>query len=526
MQSDIPKAIAKNKSPIAFGYSEKAPVLVGNKAEGFIKTQDLSEQVTRKVAGSTFFKNSIMQPAHPGRVKDIGDVVTTATAFAVKGKLPIDKDVISFVNSSVKKFHLNSEYPKFDKNVMSDPVFKFIHENQRLPTLKEVPELNSVKVSDKVLLYESKPAEAIKTGNPIIDNAINRGQARNGLIREPVNDILTRKNELARDTGTKKQDISDILTSSKKRDVLGTKEDITGYGTKQERSTSRRISDVFGTKRESSPRQNRISELFGSKREASPRQRSGLVERDVSESIGYHRASDTKIKSPSPATRTGGRNTNNPILQIISGNKNQYSMSSGGGISRRTFDRSTIPAINTSKQVPGSPTWSNPLSPSPGSTISPSPKLNFGDLFSPSPSPSPSPKSKSPSPTISPSPKTKSSSPLPSPSPKNKSPSPSPSPSPGPTNPIPTDSREIPIIVPRAQKARNTRLQQTPNEIKKRKSDTKRSWRLAGLLSSDKLVSKTKVAGFVESVKSSYSVKRKGDIQDMVRRSSAKPKLR
>ena len=196
--SGNPITASKDKSEIAFGYESKKPVLVGNKEEGFIKTQNLAEQLTRKVAGSTQFHDNIIQPVHSGRIKDILDTTTSATAFAVVKKLPLEKDIVNFVNKSTEKFTPSEEdiqlaktlegkraetleekkaamNAAFGETVANDPVFSFIRENQRLPTLEEAPELAKVDVSDKTLLYSSKSAKAIETGNPLVDDLVNRG---------------------------------------------------------------------------------------------------------------------------------------------------------------------------------------------------------------------------------------------------------------------------------------------------------------------------------------------------------------
>lgn len=195
--SSNPITASKDKSTIAFGYESKKPVLVGNKEEGFIKTQNLAEQLTRKVAGSTQFHDNIIQPVHSGRIKDILDTTTSATAFAVVKNLPLEKDIVNFVNKSTEKFTPSKEdieiakalegkraetleekkaamNAAFGETVANDPVFSFIRENQRLPTLEEAPELAKVSVSDKQLLYSSKKAEAIDTGNSLVDELVNR----------------------------------------------------------------------------------------------------------------------------------------------------------------------------------------------------------------------------------------------------------------------------------------------------------------------------------------------------------------
>ncbi len=463
--SYITKA-SKGKSEIAFGYNEKPAVLVGSKAEGFIKTQDLSEQVTRKVAGSTFLKETTLQPAHPNRVKDILDATTSSTAFAVKGNVPIERDIVTFVNSASKKFtpsekdielvelvkkkefkpetdaekkavDLAKTKVNFQEKVANDPVFKFIRENQRLPTLKEAPTLN-IEISDKVLLFE-KAANKARKGN---DNR---------------------------------------LTERKNIDTLTTRRD-----------------DAFGREKSTS-----VGGLY-----------SGRV-RGAGEMIGY--SNKQKSTSPKPAfvvrnTDTYSRNITNQKSEIPTAIYSRRSTSTNPtniistSQSRKNpiaANRSPSPTRNTASG------WGDVISPSPSSSqksprISPSPSVT-SKSSSPSPSvKSPSPKGKSPSPGIT------SPSPTISPSPGTKSPSPSPisspSPNPGTISPSPTS----PSPSPKRKKGKDGTIRDYRKEEKEKdEKDSRQSLRGAALFSSDKLVSKTKVAGFRDSIQSTNSTKRK-----------------
>lgn len=152
--TDVPVAVSSGspapttrpgESEIAFGYESRKPVIVDADNGKFVKTQALAEQLTRKVAGSTFLENKELVPQHIGRYKDIQDTITTATAFGVKGKVPIEKDVVSFVNSAYKKFDNVPRYNEKTKQVeipfdtvKQDPLVEFIHIHQRLPTEAEL----------------------------------------------------------------------------------------------------------------------------------------------------------------------------------------------------------------------------------------------------------------------------------------------------------------------------------------------------------------------------------------------------
>jgi hypothetical protein len=224
-----PEPIAKKgKSEIAFGYNSREPITIGSKKTGFIKTQSLAEQVTRKIAGSTIFADNKLGPAHPGRYKDIADTITTATAFAVNGKLPIAKDIIKFTNTAYDKFYdrevLNgvskSMAKPFNEKVASDPVVDFIHRNQRLPTVEELqglsPELSTVGASDQAVLYSSKPAALSKTGNGIVDATINESLGREKPTAGDIfkkNEVSPKSQKLTADDIFKKSNIN--LTSQK-----------------------------------------------------------------------------------------------------------------------------------------------------------------------------------------------------------------------------------------------------------------------------------------------------------------------
>jgi hypothetical protein len=576
LQSDMPRAIAKDKSPIAFGYTDKPSVLVGNKAEGFIKTQDLSEQVVRKVAGSTFFKDNIMQPAHKNRVKDILDTTTTATAFAVKGKLGIGKDIITFVNSASEKFTPSEkdialvesikkkEYKpetaaekkaadlakmkvNFAEKVATDPVFKFIYENQRLPTLKEVPSLNDVAVSDKKLLYESKASAAnektVKTGNPMIDGMIN-GVGR-GLTRAQDMTALT-NNRLSELFGEKGAFSKSLIKNESASMSLAKHEDIASLIRKQELTpVDSNTGELISTRR-ASPRVQKLSGEIKTRSqvqkftprekliniEKSPAQRFTGIEKSAgftrSEKSPWFSGSKTEASpsfsagvrgSPNISTRYGintnaGTSRLGDMLGMNTGWVSEQSSGNNNPSSHRTFDRSGMGAGSSLKQTAASPSWTSPSDIKPVPQISPSPKTN--KIGQESPTPMSSKSSPSPIPSSSDS----SVSPLPIPKDKSHGISPNPSPSPSPTPDfIPSFEKPTPIpIIPTSRKWRKTREIRNPNEIKKKRSDSQKGWHPGLLISSDKLVSRTKVAKFVESVKSVNAVKRKESVANMVKK--------
>jgi len=173
-ESDSPVPSKKlDSSEIAFGYNSRKPVKIENNK---IKIQDLKEQMTRKVAGATQLRDGILQPAHPGRVKDIGDTITMGAAFAIKGKAPIERDVINFTEAAFKKWGSGKDpmskafqeaYMGKGKNGKTDPVVSFIHENKKLPTEAEL--LNLRKDTPDILsteIYYSKYSKKGKSPKP------------------------------------------------------------------------------------------------------------------------------------------------------------------------------------------------------------------------------------------------------------------------------------------------------------------------------------------------------------------------
>ncbi|MDQ1252182.1 MAG: hypothetical protein QG646_1300, partial [Euryarchaeota archaeon] len=128
------------KSEIAFGYNSQKPLSIEG---GKLKIQTLQEQMSRKIAGSTMYKTGKLEPAHKNRIKDPLDVITMGTAFAVKDKVPIEKDLVTFTNAAFEKWGGKSKDPfsaAFNEKVASDPLVKFIHEKQRLPSETEATE--------------------------------------------------------------------------------------------------------------------------------------------------------------------------------------------------------------------------------------------------------------------------------------------------------------------------------------------------------------------------------------------------
>ncbi|MCK9575330.1 MAG: hypothetical protein M0R51_05185 [Clostridia bacterium] len=173
------------------------PLKAGTAKEGYISQQKASEQFVRKMAGSTMLKESELmggklglQPAHSGRLKDVGDVVTVATAFISEGRINKShaKDLINFVNAANKKF---GDSQKFKDDVLSDPVYKYILANQKVPTKEVLSKLTDLKISESTLLFK-KTVEALnlKTAEKLKIESMRKGQS--SLKKSPSPQARTR----------------------------------------------------------------------------------------------------------------------------------------------------------------------------------------------------------------------------------------------------------------------------------------------------------------------------------------------
>lgn len=498
-ESSPAPTISPGRSEIAFGYNSRPPVLVGNKEGGFIKTQALAEQVTRKIAGSTMFKDNKLGPAHENRFKDIADTITTATAFAVNGKLPIEKDVVGFTNAAYRKFSGASDIKvaeKFKEKVASDPVVDFIHTNQRLPTAAELNGISNVKVSDQVMLYSSKAPMSIKTGNSIIDSALSeRSGSNTGRNIKPTAAEIFSKRELGEKIGVDKSKNTESISTGDKGSQKPTAVEI--FNKKEVAETARKEpaspTPVNRIERASptwsrSPSPSVQSRIGGSKISPSPRlyragaslspkasQYSPKPSRSISPKSVYPKSSEApktypKIGSTKPTSTVG------PVLISPHSGSPYYRgvITPGSNLGPSYSPRPSYPGSRSLS--PTSPRLS-PSSPSPSRPNSPSPSPSRPN----SPSPSPS-SSASSSPSIVPS---FSPSIVPSFSPST-SPSYNPSYSPSPSNGGSQSSNRYVFWSSPTQKEQKIR------DGKEQRFDIKKAERARD----KKLISKTKVATF------------------------------
>lgn len=115
---------------IQYGYKPLPPIEVGGKGffkTGSIKMMDVREQAARKFSGATTFKDGQIELTHPGRIKDVRDLVDIGTGYALEKNPSIEPSIVTYTSKAVDK------YPQ----LMDEPLVSFIDINKRLPTKQE-----------------------------------------------------------------------------------------------------------------------------------------------------------------------------------------------------------------------------------------------------------------------------------------------------------------------------------------------------------------------------------------------------
>jgi hypothetical protein len=396
------------KSEIAYGYNSKNPV----KVETGLDIQSSQEQMARKVAGSTMYHDLTLKPAHANRMKDPLDVITLGSAYAVKGGVPIERDVVSFTEAAFKKWGSENanilpseqEYAlKFQKNVATDPVVSFIHTNKRLPNeaelsvvggkLPEVPE-------NQVMLFSTMKAE--KTGNPVVDSVVEEATVPK-MLKTENNEAAGKSMLDAMGISSKKNTASDV-SGVRGEKYLGLEGAVDSWGAKSPGVLTRESiraspSPILAQKTGNIA----IDAVVGN----SP---SPLIESVARGSVKpLFNESSPAVGSTSPKTASKGLNMNSPrvaskssdtisnMLEIsVSPNTKSSSPSTKGSVSPITGAVSPSPSPYTSKSV--SDVFSSPspiTSPTNPFVTSPSPstKNTTQQVISPRPnitSPTPS----------------------------------------------------------------------------------------------------------------------------------------
>ena len=121
------------------GITPTNPVLIDN-----VKGLSATENAGRKYDASNVLtggKNPILSARMAKNLKHTVDFVDISTYKGVEENAPVEKDLVNYVNSIDKQMATttNAEYKQaYIEQVRDSPNFKFIRENQRLPTKAEI----------------------------------------------------------------------------------------------------------------------------------------------------------------------------------------------------------------------------------------------------------------------------------------------------------------------------------------------------------------------------------------------------
>jgi len=98
-----------------------------------VKMMKLQEQAARKHAGATTLQNGEIKPVHPGRIKDVRDLIEIGVANEVTYKTGISKDIIQYAKLYAAK----------EGSVKESPVAEYLIKNNKMPTKPEFNVLTS-----------------------------------------------------------------------------------------------------------------------------------------------------------------------------------------------------------------------------------------------------------------------------------------------------------------------------------------------------------------------------------------------
>ena len=298
---------------------------------------------------------------------------------------------------------------------------------------------SKVKISDKQLLYSSKKAEAIETGNPLVDELVNRGTP----------DSIS-------SSGSKKGSPVPFVSSSLPSSMISPTPSL--GETKSASLAPSTIPSVSSSTARyvSSPSSMPLIKKKGSPVASNSPIPSSMVSPSMRPSTIYDKSMLSSMISPKTSTRSSPSSLISPSpSSLISPSPNSPSPSSVSPSSKVPSSKPSTPPSSKPSTSPSS----TPSSPSPSSTPS-----------SPSPVPSKKP-SKSPSPKPSNSP-----SPLP--------------PSPSPVPPPPGKKKEESTIPPHRR-----------GQQRKKGDELQFLMRKSNMLARDRLISTTKVETFDEMVR-------------------------
>ena len=122
---------------IAYGFKNKKSIRMGGKfGIGGTKAMKLQEQAARKFAGGNVLKDGKFGPMHSDRVKDVRDLIEMGTAYEVKMKVGISKEIIQYSRIAAKK------HPE----ILESPIINHIVKNGKIPTEAQIKLMTSKSV--------------------------------------------------------------------------------------------------------------------------------------------------------------------------------------------------------------------------------------------------------------------------------------------------------------------------------------------------------------------------------------------
>ena len=144
----------RSEDRIAFGFNSLKPLKVDS-----AKLMKLQEQAARKHAGATTLQDGTLKPVHPGRSKDIRDLIEIGVANEVTFKTGIAKEIIQYAKLQAAK--------GFD--VGKSPVATHLVKHERMPTMPEFKVLTSGSLKDSEISLLARrvasPVKMLNSGN-------------------------------------------------------------------------------------------------------------------------------------------------------------------------------------------------------------------------------------------------------------------------------------------------------------------------------------------------------------------------
>lgn len=152
------------------GYRSEDGIAFGYKKLGLLKVEDakimkLQEQASRKFAGATTLQGGEIKPVHPGRIKDVRDLIEIGVANEITFKTGIAKDIIQYAKLYAAK----------DASVKESPVAEYLISANKFPVKSDVGVLTSKTLRKPEKLQIIKRTGTLRDGlkglNDVVSNA-------------------------------------------------------------------------------------------------------------------------------------------------------------------------------------------------------------------------------------------------------------------------------------------------------------------------------------------------------------------